>query len=272
MIRQERVWSEVHPACVAGAFYPADPSVLRRDIRNHLHRAQAMVPTPPSVKGLIVPHAAYRYSGAIAGSGYACLAKVRDTVERVVVLGPSHHLDFRGLAACPANAFETPLGAIPLDVAAMEMALELPQVNMIDKAHTHEHSLEVQLPFLQQTLFEFRVVPLAVGRATCDEVAQVVELLWHGDETLFVVSSDLSHFQDYRTAQALDRVTSQRIVHLEAEQLTPQAACGCTAIRGFLVAARHHKLTAVAVDVRSSGDTSSNKRQVVGYGAYVFYA
>ncbi|MDJ0849788.1 MAG: AmmeMemoRadiSam system protein B [Myxococcota bacterium] len=220
-------------------------------------------------KALIAPHAGYVYSGPVAGSAYALLAGQRDVVTRVVLLGPAHRVYVRGLAAPDADAFATPLGDVPVDAAALARVLALPQVETLDAAHAEEHSLEVHLPFLQELLGDFTLVPLVVGDASPMQVEEVLELLWGGPETLLVVSSDLSHYHDYATARRLDADTSRAIESLAPEAIGGEQACGRIPVQGLLLAAQRRGLEAVAVDVRSSGDTAGPRDSVVGYGAYV---
>lgn len=258
---------------VAGRFYPDDANELRRAVQGYLNDARRAVECESdakttSPKGIIVPHAGYVYSGPVAASGYARLEPFRDAIHRVVLLGPSHYVAVRGLAVCHADQFETPLGFIPIDVEAVERLLALPQVELLDAAHAREHSLEVHLPFLQEVLGKFQLVPLTVGDATAAEVAEVIELLWD-DETLFVISSDLSHFHDYETAQKLDRETSRVIESLQFEKLRGDRACGFKPISGLLDVARSKGLHVRLLDLRNSGDTGGDRGRVVGYGAYV---
>lgn len=252
---------------VAGIFYPDDPARLREMIRNYLSQAKAEGPVP---KAMIVPHAGYIYSGPVAASGYARVEPARGRIKRVVLLGPAHRAAFDGLAAHSADVFVTPLGEIPVDHRSVEAIRTLPQVQVLDRAHEREHSLEVHLPFLQEVLDDFSLVPLAVGSAAPGEVAEVLDRLWGGEETLIVVSSDLSHYLDYDTARRRDAATTDSIVGLHPENLRPDDACGYCGIRGLLMEARRKKLKAEAVDLRNSGDTSGPRDQVVGYGAYAF--
>lgn len=254
---------------VAGAFYPADPAELDQIVRGYLDQAAAQV-TGPAPKALIAPHAGYIYSGPIAASAYARLAPIRSSVERVVLLGPSHVVPLVGLAASSADSFLTPLGSVPMDRDALERVLRMPQVQLLDEAHAHEHSLEVHLPFLQRTLDDFSLVPLVVGDAAPQEVAEVLDELWGGSETLIVISSDLSHYHDYETARRLDEATSRAIEALDPEELHSESACGRFPVRGLLLAARRHGLEAETVDLRNSGDTAGPRDGVVGYGSYVF--
>jgi AmmeMemoRadiSam system protein B len=258
------------PPAVAGRFYPADPEALARDVRAHLATAAPADPATGSPKALIVPHAGYLYSGPIAGSAYRALAARPQRIERVVLLGPSHRVALRGLAAPDADAFASPLGDVPIDRACLAELLALPQVCVLDSAHAAEHSLEVQLPFLQCALGAFRLVPLSVGDAEPEAVAEVLERAWGGPETLIVVSSDLSHYHDYATARRLDAQTSAAIEALDPSGVGPQAACGRVPVRGLLLAARRARLRARTLDLRSSGDTAGSRERVVGYGAYVF--
>lgn len=255
-------------AAVAGQFYPDDPDELRAQVSGYLACAQSVTDEPP--KAVIAPHAGYMYSGPIAGSAYACLAQGRDTIRRVVLLGPSHYESFRGLAASTASAFASPLGTVPMDEAALEKAGTLAQLTYLDQAHRQEHSLEVHLPFLQVALGDFTLVPLLVGKASPEEVAQVLEKLWGGAETCIVVSSDLSHYLGYEEAQATDRAAAAAIEALDLDALEPDQACGCRPIRGLLRAARDHGLRCRTLDLRNSGDTAGRRDRVVGYGAFAF--
>ncbi|MDR3669564.1 MAG: AmmeMemoRadiSam system protein B [Holophaga sp.] len=252
---------------VAGLFYPADPVRLRELVQGLLREAPA-AGAPP--KAIIAPHAGYVYSGAVAARGHACLGLGRARIRRVVLLGPSHRVAFRGLAASSATGFATPLGTVPVDAQGVEQALGLDCVRRFDPAHAQEHSLEVQLPFLQEALDDFQLVPLVVGEADPAEVAAVLERMWGGPETAIVVSSDLSHYQDYGAAQRIDQATAAAIVALRPEAIGMEAACGALPVRGLLLAARGHGLGAWALDVRNSGDTAGDRDRVVGYGAFAF--
>lgn len=252
---------------VAGAFYPADARPLHDMIQGFLSGATA-AGNPP--KAIIAPHAGYVYSGPIAANAYALVAPNRGTIRRVVLMGPSHRVGFKGIAATQADAYTTPLGDIPIDRAAIEKILPLPFVGYLDQAHAQEHSLEVHLPFLQEILGEFQLVPLVAGNATPEQVAAVLDLLWGGPETLLVISSDLSHYHDYATAQKLDQAASQAIENLDWAALDHESACGRVPVSGLLYSARCRGMRARTVDLRNSGDTAGGKDRVVGYGAYVF--
>ena len=258
--------STVRPPAVAGMFYPADPRQLEHDVQKYLAAAQPQAFQP---KALIVPHAGYIYSGAIAASAYATLKTVAPHIRRVILLGPTHRVAVRGLALPDTDTFDTPLGRIPLDTDAMRTIAGLPQVTISGEAHEEEHSLEVQLPFLQSVLGEFTLLPLAVGRATAEEVAEVLEAVWGGDETLIVISSDLSHYLTYAAAQFADNKTAQDILNLN-QSIDHEQACGGTPICGLMVAARKHHLTPHLLDLRNSGDTAGPRDRVVGYAAFAF--
>jgi AmmeMemoRadiSam system protein B len=260
---------QVRAPAVAGFFYPADASQVLSAVRGFLSVTRPAHDAKPP-KALIVPHAGYVYSGPVAASAYARLRPSTGVIRRVVLLGPSHRIALRGLAIPRASAFATPLGTVPLDRAALERVSLLPQVQLLDEAHAQEHSLEVQLPFLQEVLGTFRLVPLVTGEATAAEVAEVLELLWDASDTLIVVSSDLSHYHDYETAKKLDRDTSAAIEALRPEGLHAESACGRVGIRGLLLVAQRRGLAVETLDVRNSGDTAGPRDAVVGYGAYAF--
>lgn len=256
----------IRPPAVAGLFYPADAGKLNREIRHYLAEAKEFAYRP---KAIIAPHAGYIYSAPIAASAYRLLEPLRGQISRVVLLGPVHRVWVKGLALPDVEAFDTPLGSIPLDMEAMSSLAGLPQVEILTAAHAKEHSLEVQLPFLQEVLGSFRLVPLAVGGATAQEVAEVLERLWGGDETLIVVSSDLSHYLPYQAGSNVDKATARAILELRTN-LVGEQACGAHPINGLLLAARHHDLRPHLLDLRNSGDTAGDRDQVVGYGAFAF--
>lgn len=258
--------NNIRPAAVAGMFYPADTRQLAHDVRQLLDEARPFDLVP---KALIVPHAGYIYSGAIAATAYATLRVIASHIRRVVLLGPTHRVSVRGLALPGADAFDTPLGRVTLDAAGARAIAHLPQVTVSAQAHALEHSLEVQLPFLQSILTDFTLLPLAVGMATAEEVAEVLEILWGGDETLIVISSDLSHYLPYATAQHVDNETAQSILHLR-QPIAHNHACGGTPISGLIIAAQKHRLAPHLLDLRNSGDTAGSHERVVGYAAFAF--
>ncbi len=266
-LRASRPPTAVRPAAVAGLFYPRDPEELSATVAALL-AGQHGPARPP--KALIVPHAGFVYSGNVAAQAYASLGSAARALRRVVLLGPSHREWFRGLAVPSVQAFATPLGAVRVDTAAVSRLCALPAVVRSDAAHALEHSLEVQLPFLQHVAPAAAIVPVVVGDASPAEVAAVIEELWDGAETLIVVSSDLSHYHSYRTAQALDGATAQAIVGGRTDLLGEQA-CGCVLVNGLTLAVRAHGLRAAVLDLRNSGDTAGDKQRVVGYGAFGFF-
>ena len=262
--------SSVRPAAVAGTFYPASASELARGVKALLAQAADGAAGQPAPKAIIAPHAGYIYSGPTAAAVYARLAPARGVIKRVVLLGPVHRVPVRGLALPAAQSLATPLGNIAVDAAAVTALKKLPQVTVSAAAHAMEHSLEVHLPFLQQALGDFSLVPLAVGDATADEVAQVLDALWGGAETLIVISSDLSHFLNYADAQAVDRLTAHAILDMRAT-ISHEQACGGTPVNGLLQTARRRGLTSELIDLRNSGDTAGDRNRVVGYGAFAFH-
>lgn len=249
----------IRRAAVAGMFYPGDAGDLRRTVEALLAGAPQRDGPPP--KALVVPHAGYVYSGPVAATAYARLLNAGGRIERVVLLGPAHHHPLHGLATHSAQAFETPLGRVPVEHTTA--------VSVLDAAHQREHSLETQLPFLQVALGAFRVVPIVVGEAAAEDVALAIDALWGGEETLVVVSTDLSHYHDARTARRLDRATADDIVALRAEALGYDSACGRYALAGLLIALRDRGLRLECIDLRNSADTAGDPDRVVGYGAFV---
>ncbi len=261
---------QVRPAAVAGAFYPGPPSVLSGTVQALLADARQDTDSVAEVpKALIVPHAGYIYSGSTAALAYARLATARSRIRRVVLLGPVHRLPIRGLALPGVDAFATPLGQVRIDPTSVAKLSGLPQVRSSPAAHAQEHSLEVQLPFLQSVLDDFELVPLVVGDATPSDVAQVLETLWGGPETLIVISSDLSHFLPYRAARTVDLETVQKILDFSST-LTHEQACGGTPVNGLLLLAARHQLQAQLLGLCNSGDTAGDKNRVVGYAAFAF--
>jgi len=259
----------VRPPAVAGAFYPDAPEDLRRAVERHLAGARGAAGAPAEApKALIAPHAGYVFSGDVAARAYARVAVRAGAVSRVVLLGPAHRVPVRGLAAPAAGAFATPLGEVEVDREALARLADLPQVQVSDRAHAAEHSLEVHLPFLQVLLGDFRLVPLVVGDASPQEVGEVLERLWGGDETLVVISTDLSHYLDYESARAADARTDAAIRGLRYEDLRFDDACGRVPVQGLLWLARRRGLHVTSLDLRNSGDTAGPRDRVVGYASY----
>lgn len=264
--------TRIRRPAVAGLFYPDDPRELATQVERHLAAARR-APHPQAARvplALVAPHAGYLYSGPVAGSAFATLDDAT-WVRRVLLLGPSHYVPFAGLALPDADAFATPLGEVPLDPLGVGALSGLAQVERFDAAHRREHSLEVELPFLQATLAQLAIVPLVVGEASAAEVAQVIARLVALEGTLIVVSTDLSHYRDYPTARRLDAATSAAIEALAWERLGEHDACGVRPLRGLLAWARERQLHVTCLDLRNSGDTAGPHDRVVGYGAYVVH-
>jgi AmmeMemoRadiSam system protein B len=252
------------PAAVAGFFYPAEPAILETTVAGLLGSAPA---SDEDAKAIIVPHAGYPFSGVTAAHAYRLLESRRDRIQRVVLLGPAHRVYLEGMALPSVSGFTTPLGEVPVDREGVKKALALPGAQIADDAHASEHSLEVQLPFLQTVLDNFQVIPIVVGVCAADQVQAVLESLWGGDETLIVVSSDLSHYHAYDDARNVDAQTTARIVD-RATTLSGDEACGAYALNGLMRAARAYDLEVRTLDTRNSGDTAGDRGRVVGYGAY----
>jgi AmmeMemoRadiSam system protein B/AmmeMemoRadiSam system protein A len=252
---------------VAGTFYPADPEVLHQQLTEWLEKRPAQQHAP---KAIIVPHAGYIYSGELAAQAYASLSGVRDKVKTVILLGPAHRVYFRGIAAPSADEFRTPLGSVSIDQNTIEKMVEsFPFVQRLPQSHRDEHCLEVQLPFLQEMLENFRLIPLVVGDTTPQQVDKVIDYLWGDASTLIVISSDLSHYHDYATAKTLDGQTAQAIESLQPQNLNGERACGFLPVSGLLLAARRRHMTPERVGLCNSGDTAGDKSRVVGYGAWM---
>ncbi|MCR6630868.1 MAG: AmmeMemoRadiSam system protein B [Magnetospirillum sp.] len=261
----------LRPTAVAGMFYPADKEELARQIAGFLAAAPHPEAGAPVPKAIIAPHAGYVYSGPVAASAYALLAPAKGRITRVVLMGPSHRVAFRGIAASGADSWASPLGEVAINRETTDRLMTLPMVGTLDKAHEAEHSLEVHVPFLQAVLGSFQLVPLVAGEAPRDVVAAVLEEAWGGPETLVVVSTDLSHYLDYESCRTADAATVAAIEHLDPRAIGSGQACGRVPVGGLLLAAQHKGLTITTLDVRNSGDTAGPRDKVVGYGAWALY-
>ena len=259
----------IRQPAVAGMFYPADKQSLKDDIQQYLEQANVELKIRP--KAIVVPHAGYIYSGPIAATAFKQIIPYKDKIKRVVLFGPSHHVAFTGLAVPESDVFKTPLGNIQVDQKGIQLLSDLPQVIVLDQAHREEHSLEVELPFLQEILDEFTIIPLVVGDAERHEVAEVINRLWGDEHTLIVISTDLSHYHDYNEAKQLDRATSDAIVNLKPDLIGYEDACGRNGLQGMMTVAEEKNLSIEILDLRNSGDTAGDKGRVVGYGAYVIH-
>jgi len=259
-------YSKTRSPAVAGMFYPADPAKLRRQIDSFFIEDSNLASVP---KALIVPHAGYIYSGMVAASAYERILPAKDNISRIVLLGPSHRVPLYGLAAPEVERFQTPLGEVDLDTSLIrQLVNSFSQVQISDLAHEEEHSLEVQLPFLQSVLADFYLVPLVVGDASEEQVAEVINHLWGEKDCCIVISSDLSHFHTYEQAKHLDLETAKTIESLEGSELPDHSACGRIPIAGMLSVARQRKMRIERFDLCNSGDTAGDHHQVVGYGAW----
>lgn len=251
-------------------FYPGDARALAAEVDDLLGGVDEFAPRLGYPKALVVPHAGYIYSGGVAARAYDELVPARGFVKRVVLLGPTHRVAVRGLAIPSAGGFATPLGTIRVDNAALDSVRDLPQVVVSDAAHAMEHSLEVQLPFLQKMLGHFTLAPFAVGMASVAEVAEVIERLWGGPETLVVISTDMSHYHSYEQARAIDGFTIRRIASF-ATDIHHEEACGATPLNGLLFFSRQKNLSLKLLAACNSGDTAGGKDRVVGYSAFGLY-
>lgn len=260
----------IREPAVSGTFYPAEKRTLETMVAKFISTAKCES-FSLRVRALISPHAGYVYSGPIAGIAFACLKNTADSIKNVVLLGPAHRVAFSGLALPSVSYFKTPLGLVPLDGNASQRLADLPFVCIMDDAHRDEHSLEVQLPFLQQVLKDFTMVPLVVGAASPEHVCSALEALAPGEDSVIIVSSDLSHYLPYARAVKMDQNTARSIEELDWSRLRPEQACGCHPIRGLLLYAKNHGLRAQTLHLANSGDTAGSRDRVVGYGAFIFH-
>jgi MEMO1 family protein len=267
MRRAEAQSGKTRPPAVAGTFYPHNPDRLRTDVLDLL--AEAAPPSKLTSKALIAPHAGYIYSGGVAAAAFATLRDSAHAIKRVVLIGPAHYVPVPGIAVPTVSSFETPLGRVPVDLEALGALADLEFVVTADSPHVPEHCLEVELPFLQSVLASFQIVPLVVGNATPNDVAQVLRRLWGGPETLIVVSSDLSHYHSYEVAQRLDAATAAAIEHGDWASVGPNQACGYLAVAGLLIEAARRGLEAQRLSLCNSGGTAGARDRVVGYGAWM---
>lgn len=260
----------VRPAAVAGMFYPGEARQLGNELDRLLNSARGVPRPAEAPKAIIAPHAGYIYSGATAAAAYRCIAALAKQVTRVILFGPAHRVFVAGMALPATTAFATPLGVVPIDQDLVAMARSQAGVQIDEAAHAQEHSLEVHLPFLQRSLAEFSVLPVAVGAARPADVAMLMERLWGGPETLVVVSSDLSHFHAYRQAQAIDGATVAQIL-AGSEPLNHEQACGATPVNALLMCAATRGMRIELLDARNSGDTAGDRSRVVGYASFALY-
>jgi MEMO1 family protein len=258
----------IRPPAVAGMFYPAEPDALARQLTRFMSEAGGAPPDAASPKAIVAPHAGYMFSGPVAARAYARLAPARGRIERVVLIGPSHHVAFKGLAVDTADAWATPGGEVEIDAGAVATLRRLPMVGTLDAAYDREHALEVHVPFLRHVLGRFRLVPMVAGQVPPEAVAAALDAVWGGEETLIVVSTDLSHYLDYAACQAIDARTAAAIERLDGAAIAEEGACGRVPLRGLLLAARRRGMAVERLDLRNSGDTAGGRDRVVGYGAW----
>ncbi|MBT7811638.1 MAG: AmmeMemoRadiSam system protein B [Deltaproteobacteria bacterium] len=279
MINQNNA-KNIRPPAVASMFYPVGAAELRKAVQNYLSNAgteedvsQFKKEEFAELRTLIVPHAGYIYSGKIAASAYRLLEQNKNQFKRVLLLGPAHRVLLEGAAFPEKDAFETPLGEITLDKELIEKILaEFSWISVSDKAHAEEHCLEVQLPFLQETLGEFKLLPLVVGDAKTELLAALIQQFSKDHETLIVISTDLSHFHDYETAREIDGRTANAIELLEQNRISTEDACGAYPLRGALLAASQNQWKVHRLGLCNSGDTAGDRGRVVGYGAWAMTA
>ena len=259
-------FARLRPAAVAGSFYPSDPARLAAAVERLL-RGTGAVQAAPSLRGLIVPHAGYRYSGPIAASGYSLLRAGVAAIERLVLIGPAHFVPLEGAAVPAVDGWLTPLGPVGIDGDLVRHARAL-GARVDDAPHAPEHALEVQLPFLQIVLgHDVPILPVAVGVAEVGWVADLLSALL-GSGAFLIVSTDLSHYHANATAKALDRQTAAAITARDPDGIGPDDACGIFALRGTLEWARRGDLAVSLLDLRTSADTAGDPSRVVGYGAF----
>jgi len=261
----------IRPTAVAGLFYPEDPQALKTMV------GKLLAAVPPTKErnhplALIAPHAGYVYSGAVAASGYRLLEGLHNQIRRVIIIGPAHRVAFLGMAIPTVDIFETPLGPMTVDQQLLARLDDLPQIRRDNAPHAPEHSLEVQLPFLLETLGDqVSIAPIVVGSTAPKAVAEVLRRIWTEPDTLLIISTDLTHFLDHDTATRIDAMTSEAIVRMEDHRIRPEHACGHIPLQGFLQVARERGMKGEILDLRNSGDTAGPRESVVGYGAYVFH-
>lgn len=264
-------------AAVAGMFYPDNALELQHCIQGYVKSGQAKNEAHKKApdktydpKILVLPHAGYIYSGQTAGEGYACLHKLRSKIKKVAILGPCHRVAVRGIAVPKHDVFMTPLGEVKLDQQALSKLIDNDVICYSNEAHAQEHCLEVHLPFLQEMIGEFELLPFVVGEAAPELVAELITKIWGGDETLIIVSTDLSHFLNYEQAVQADTHTIDKILNLE-DNLIGEEACGCKPLNGVLHYAKQHELNCDLLHCCNSGDTAGDKDRVVGYASFVLY-
>jgi len=259
---------KLRTAAVADQFYPADRGQLAAQVTDLLQNSN---PYPIQPKALIVPHAGYVYSGRTAGLAFSLLKSSKNVINKIVILGPCHRVYLKGAAIPRCEFFETPLGNVPLDIDCLAKLSQFPQVSISEEAHILEHSIEVQLPFLQSIFSDFKLIPIVIGDISGQQLTEVINYLWGNEQTLIVVSSDLSHFLDYQSAIALDNQTTKAIESFQPDKISREAACGGEGIKALLNLAQKNHLHVKTLNQCNSADSIGDKNRVVGYGSYAFY-
>ncbi len=258
----------IRQAAVAGQFYPADKIQLQTQIDQLM--ATGKVQSGARPEALIVPHAGYVFSGRTAAQAYQSLISRRHEIKRVILFGPAHRVYLAGMALPSVDSFRTPLGDIPLDRENIARVATLPGVIESDEVHRLEHSLEVQLPFLQSILDDFLLIPVAVGDCDADTVASLLDSLWGGNDSLTIISTDLSHFHPYDVAEKIDASTCQKILD-KSSNLTGKEACGARVLNGLMRSKHAQALDIELLACCNSGNTAGDKNRVVGYGSFILH-
>lgn len=260
--------SGVREPVAAGTLYASDPQQLRSDIDAMLAMATVDMGSP---KVLVVPHGAYELSGNTAASGYGLLAAERGKISRVVILGPAHDVDFEGVAIPRNVAFRTPLGDVLIDREVMDDLLAIPGVSLSDRPHQRETSIEVQLPFIQRMIGRVAIVPMMVGRIGASALANILEVIWGGGETLVVVSADFSHGLTHKDAVQHNTKTADLVTSLRVDDLEVTSSCAAHALSGALTIARRRGMTSSTLATSTSADANGESAETVGYGSYAFW-
>lgn len=260
----------IRKAIGSGIFYPKLKSDLVVLVRKLLKKGPSVKRKCP-VKAIISPHASFTFSGSVAGSIFA-MVKNQKEIRRIVLLGPSHRVAFAGLAIPSADEFETPLGKVAVDRLSLIRMTEYADVSWLDEAHRYEHSLEVQLPFIQMLFPMASIIPIVVGDVDPESIVSVLDEVWGGRETLIVVTTDLSHDLPCNEANARDRRASETIKALDGDALNAEDVCGLLPLKGFLKMAKAKRLKLISMVLKNSGDRGCTSDRVVGYGGYAFAA
>lgn len=253
---------------VAGMFYPEKRLVLMQEVKQFLQNNQPAI----KPKALIVPHAGYQYSGQVAGNVYQYLKPYQNKFKKVLLIGPAHRKAFHGIGVLQDDFYNTPIGALKIEREIIEKLVDkFERVNYQDLAFNGEHCLEVQFPFLQLVLNQVSIIPTLVSHCDTERVSELIKYFWEEEETLIIISSDLSHFLDYESCSKKDFLTSQNIVSMKGENLQHDDACGQLGIAGLLQVVKEKGFNISEVSRCNSGDVTGEMSRVVGYGGYLIY-